>query len=295
MAKGDGLTHRQHYIPQVYLRGFSVDGVRVFFFDLTSCKSSGVAVPVKSICYEYDLYEAKNEQGDYLFANHVEKSLANLERMFSDYCIKLKSKAFLKENFKTKCFLNHEEKYFWITYVAVQIMRSPKVLSIAKNFTKEYLKNNISKCKAENIALSDCLPFFTELSEESENAFCSFLNPMINMNLNIGVIQGDEELITSDNPIYIRANWPCEEYDEIIFPITSKLCLYMYGGKYKTIHKKNCLFLIEKEMVKEINSSIAYRADKMIFSAKQLNKKQEDEICRIHKCRLEDDKRIFCN
>lgn len=293
MAKGDGLTHNQHFVPQVYLRGFSDDDIRVFYYDLTSCKSSRVAVPVKSICFEYDLYEAKNEQGDYLFANHIEKSMAILERMFADYRKKLERKGFLKENFITKCFLTHEEKIFWITYISVQIMRSPKVLSIAKNFSKEYLKNDVSMCIAENIALSYCLPFFTELSEDSQNAFCSFLNPMLNMSFNIGVIQGDEELFTSDDPIYIHANWPCEEYDQIIFPITSKLCLFMYGGEYKAVHKKNCLFPIEKEMLAEINRAIAYRADKMIFSAKQLNKQQEDEICRIHKIRLEDDERIL--
>lgn len=74
MAKGDKLIHNQHYIPQVYLRGFSCDGNSVFFFKLTSYESSKKAVPVKTICFKHDLYEAKTEQGDYLFANHIEKN-----------------------------------------------------------------------------------------------------------------------------------------------------------------------------------------------------------------------------
>lgn len=277
------------------MRGFSDDGNSVFFFNVTSFESSMCAVPMESICFKRDLYEAKNEQGDYLFANHIEKTLANLERMFYDYRTKLESKAFIKENFRTKCFLKHEEKFFWITYLCVQMMRSPKVLSIAKEFCKENLQNDVSTNKAENIALSYCLPFFTELTEESVSAMSSFLDPMLNMSVNIGVMQGDEELFTSDNPVYIHANWPCKEYDKIIFPISSKTCLFMYGGEYKKVYNKNGLIPIDEEMLKEINWSIAYNADKMIFSAKRLNRKQEKEICRIHKLRLEDDKRIFGN
>ncbi len=74
MAKGDGLTHNQHYIPQVYLKGFSESNNSVFL-NLTSCKNSSIAVPVKTICFKHDLYETKNEQGDYLLANHTEKFL----------------------------------------------------------------------------------------------------------------------------------------------------------------------------------------------------------------------------
>ena len=47
MAKGDGLTHNQHYIPQVYLKGFSESNNSVFL-NLTSCKNSSIAVPVKT-------------------------------------------------------------------------------------------------------------------------------------------------------------------------------------------------------------------------------------------------------
>lgn len=293
MAKGDKLTHNQHYIPQVYLKGFSESNNSVFFFNLTSCENSRMAVPVKTICFKHDLYEAKNEQGDYLLANHIEKILANLERMFSKYRTKLENKAFNKENYRTNCFLTHDEKIFWITYLSVQIMRSPKVLSIAKSFCKENLLGSIEVCKAENIALSYCLPFFTELSVESISALNTFLDPMLNMSFNIGVIQGNEKLFTSDNPIYILANWPCKEYEKIIFPITSKLCLFMYGRKYKKIYKKNCLIPIGEEMLKEINWSIAYRADEMIFSANRLSKKQKEDICKIHQQRIEDDKKLL--
>lgn len=141
--------------------------------------------------------------------------------MFSEYRTRLEKKAFIIENYRTKCFLAHDEKIFWITYLSVQIMRSPKVLSIAKNFCKENFLSSVGVCKAINIALSYCLPFFTELSEESISALSTFLDPMLNMSFNIGVVQGNQELFTSDDPIYILANWPCKEYGKIIFPISS--------------------------------------------------------------------------
>lgn len=293
MANGDKMTRKQHYIPQVYLRGFSTDDKNIFFFNLASSESSKIAVPIKSICYKQDLYEARTEQGNYLLENHIEHALENLERRFSDFRTRLEHKAFLRENYETQCFLDSEEKSFWITYLCVQIFRSPKVLSIAKDFCKKALKNNINMYRAENIALSYCLPFFTGVSEESVSAINSFLNPMLNMNINIGVVQGNEELFTSDNPVYIHANWPCKEYDKIVFPISSKLCLFMYGGEDKKTYGKNRLVPIDKEMLRNIYWSIAYRADNMIFSARHLDRMQEKKIRRIHKLRLKDDKEKF--
>ena len=38
MAKGDGIIHKQHFVPRAYLKGFSADVKGVFFFTLLLAK-----------------------------------------------------------------------------------------------------------------------------------------------------------------------------------------------------------------------------------------------------------------
>ena len=68
MANGDKRTRKQHYIPQVYLRGFSPEYKQkdsrgkdilkytIHCFDLEKMKQYPKAVPIDSICFEKDLY-----------------------------------------------------------------------------------------------------------------------------------------------------------------------------------------------------------------------------------------------
>ena len=55
-------TSKEHYIPQVYLNGFASKDKRIYFYDLNIHRYSDQMVPVKSICYQKDLYEYKNKE-----------------------------------------------------------------------------------------------------------------------------------------------------------------------------------------------------------------------------------------
>lgn len=52
-------TIKQHYVPQVYLRGFSQDKKRIYRYDLTN--ESQKLVPISSVCHKKYLYEFKGE------------------------------------------------------------------------------------------------------------------------------------------------------------------------------------------------------------------------------------------
>ena len=71
MPNGSNRTEKQHYVPQVYLKGFASQYVYqsreknknsktkygVFYYDLQERTQSKIAVPIKSVCFENDLYE----------------------------------------------------------------------------------------------------------------------------------------------------------------------------------------------------------------------------------------------
>lgn len=170
------------------------------------------------------------------------------------------------------------------------MLRTPTAISVAKQFCDAKLSERIGKHNAENLALSYCLPFFEKIEEGDLSAFSTFVEPLCNMCFDVGVIEGEENLFTSDNPVYIYTPiWPCDEYGKVIFPITSKICLFMYGQEEKKRHKRNGLFPIPKEVIEEILWSVSLRADNMIVSGVEFSNAQIEIIRKARKDREDND------
>ena len=103
------MTRKQHYVPQVYLRGFSEDKIRIWSYVVNPLED-GKCVPIESICREKYLYEVKDNDGNWLAPNWIEKCLSILERMFAENLRYLQKKVFIKENYQTRCFFNNGGK-----------------------------------------------------------------------------------------------------------------------------------------------------------------------------------------
>ena len=285
------MTKKQHYIPQVYLRGFSpeyedskeIENSKhtIYCYDLIKNIQFPHPIPIKSICYEDYLYEVTDSNEEIVLPNYLEIVLGSLEKMFSKYRKMLEQKAFLPENYKTKCFLKKEEKAFWVTYMVIQILRMPDTIKEAEEFTLKFWKDKFSRNQAKNFAREFCLPFFKEIKGDSREAMLveAFAKPMMSMYFAIGVdMQG--RIITGDKPVYIHSkSFPCEEYDIVIFPITSRICLFLLGGKEKNPYYKNRLFPMNDEVLEMITKSITEAAHEKLYSNHLLNDK---ELCQIH-------------
>ena len=291
VPKDDGITKKQHYIPQVYLRGFSPEYEKgnknypnskytIYCYDLNEKKQNYKAVPIKSICYSEYLYEVTGINGEIVCSNQLEHFFSSIEKRFGDFRNRLEEKAFLEENYKTKCFLTNEEKIFWITFIILQIIRSPQTLEIAESLAKETWGDNINLKQAKNIARMFCLPFFCELKEGSVESMVinALFEPMKNMSFGLGVDRG-KSIITSDKTVYICAKrFPCDEYDKIIFPISSKLCLFLFGNENKENCRKNFLFPIEDEIKEEIIKSMTVSSFGKLYSNHILDKNEKKHI-----------------
>lgn len=213
MAKENNLTKKQHYIPQVYLRGFSpkyeqveVNSSRctIYYYDLVKDIQRSPAVPIKSICYKDLLYEVTDNQVQIILPNHLEKFFSSMEKMFGEYRTKLERKAFNIDNYYKKCFLTKEEKHFWLTYMTVQLLRLPQILREGEEVSLETWNGQISENQAKNIARLCCLPFFKEWKEgpDDSKVIEAIVTPMLNMSFAIGV-DGTGSIITSDEPVYV--------------------------------------------------------------------------------------------
>ena len=267
------ITKKQHYVPQVYLRGFSGDRKRIWSYTVNSIEN-GRCVPIESVCRENYLYEIKDNDGNWLTPNWIERILSILERMFAENLRRLEKKAFFKENYRTKSFLTTEEKTFWKLFVAIQMMRSPVVLSEANTVVKELADGKLTDNQIHALAVSQCLPLFSELKPEDKNVFNVFLKPLLTMSTAIGVDENGT-MFTSDEPIYCYSSQrenvlQIEEYEKIVFPLTSNLVLLMFGGGMAREYDRNRLFPLDYEAQEDIKLSIAYSAENRVFSKTKL-------------------------
>ena len=287
MKKSSVVTKKQHYIPQVYLRGFSpeygkcnkeypLSKYTIYCHDLTKKNQIMKAVPIKSVCYSEYLYEVTGNKGEIVLTNHLEHFFACIEKMFSEYRHELEKKAFIESNYKTRCFLTSKEKVFWVTYILIQILGTPQTLNIAEEVSLEIWKDQINTKQAKNIARIFCLPFFEEIVEGSNETviFDVLFEPMKNMSFGVGVDR-QAKIITSDKPVFIHSEeFSCKEYGRVIFPITAELCLFLFGSEDKEHYPKNFLFPIDDEIREEITKSLTASSFGKLYANHMLDKKE---------------------
>ena len=281
-------TVKQHYIPQVYLRGFSPDyekaknGIidasqcRIFFYDIEK-QFQSTAIPISTVCYEKNLYEVTDKDGEIIARNHIEKVLSRFEAKFSEYRDMIEKKAFLSENYKSNMFLKYEERVFWATYITIQLLRMPRVIKLAEQTCKEVYGDIVTANQARNISREWCTPFFRELSADSPETklFATFFEPMENMAFGVFAdVEG--RIVTSDKTVYMHTTkFPCCEYEKIIFPISSKLCLILFGGEEKReLPKKNFLCPMDEEVRKMVFSAVADASFRKIYANHRLDSKE---------------------
>ncbi len=276
------ITHKQHHVPRVYLKGFSEDYNRVFFYNKTKREYSKLAVPVADLCYEKDLYEFVDTEGNLLNPNFIEKTFMRMESRFGKERNRLINASLIHSNFQRNDFFSNKSRAFWMAYCLLQVLRSPKVIAEEQKLYEMMVEPN--PIEAKNASLYLTLPFWGEITEDSKNAFCALLKPMITMDIAVGVVDSTEELFTSDNPVYFYTkNYPCEEYGKIIFPITSKICLFFWGKDVNHERISNRMFKMSKELIEEIKWSVAYSAYDFIYSEHQLNRSDIALIRDAHK------------
>lgn len=285
------ITKKQHYVPRTYLRGFSEDEKRFWSYTLEPF-DEGTLVPIDSICRENYLYEVRDLAGEFVVPNFIEKVLSELEKQYRPHLHKLRQKAFAAANYSTKSFFTTEEKTFWKTFVAVQMMRGPEIIEAAEIAARDFLPNNTSENELHMLAISQCMPFFHEIKPDDVNVFIVFMKPLLDMSIAVGVDK-KKSLFTSDSPVYCYAPQhedisQIDTYERIVFPLDSELALLLIGGETQKDYDKNRAFLLDANELETVKLSIAYAAQSRIFSRTRLSNKDIKIIRRARSEKEED-------
>lgn len=276
-------TSKEHYIPKVYLKGFASDDERIYFYDLNTRLYSKVMVPIRTICYEKDLYEYRNSNNEIVLTNRIENVLGALEEQFSKYKNSIRTRIMVADS-HTRNFLSEDEVLYWLTYITLQILRLPKIIDAATAFFKEIIPANGDDNLHRNAALYVLLPCLKQLEPNSieTKLFDLIIKGIGSMRVTVAYDE-KHRIFTSDSPIftYTPAKYtPSQRItncEKVIFPIDESLCLiFSRNGLYPD----NGIILIDDREFEIICKSIAYAADEKLFTKRKFTK-QEKEWIRI--------------
>lgn len=265
MPSDKQITKGEHYVPEVYLQGFSQDNATLYAFRIKDGYQPEKPVPIKSICKEKYLYELRDENDEIVAPNYLENILCQIEGLFAEYRRRLEQKAYIPSNYATKCFLAKDEKDFWKSYIAVQMVRTPKIIRMMKEEIEKQFDGQLKNNQARTIALDNCLPAFGHYGDYPY-LVTKIRDTFENMTIAVGVDKTGN-IFTSDYPIICEApEYEFERVEKVEFPITPNLVLFLFGGQLKKEYDKNRLFPLYPEEVKAVQRNIACAAEKWIYS-----------------------------
>lgn len=282
-------TKKQHYIPQVYLKGFSQDSSTIYEYNYKKGEAIQVPVSIESVCRKKDLYEVRENNGEIINPNYIEDILCEYEGLFAKYREQLLRKAHIKENYN-KLILSKDEKDFWRVYTTLHIMRNPETLSRIETLFHEDFEGQFTEIDNRNLAVAYCLPFFKKLEKNEKNAFTIYLSVLLTRTIMIGFAESDN-MFTSDHAMYGSGTFKDNDYGfgRLWFPVSSNCAIIFYDPKLVGKYNNNRLIPISEDEVYEMNEGIAYIAKQMVFSKYPFSESDIRLIKEARKKRAEDD------
>ncbi len=282
MEKNLKVKKNQHYVPQSYLRRFTMNGEKSLLWEYEREKKSfkKYASSVNKICSDNYYYYQQDEQGGF---DHVkfEDSLSEVEKIGNDVLIKIIS----SHSMPFSC-INEEERGYLSFYIALMLTRGPAFRDCINNIHGELVWNTL-----KNMYQSGQLPevpkivqktidskgleetisakIFSSVSlqymvEAARDISLSFLNK----NWKINVLPDDKYFITSDTPVVFTSSLgsslgvgPAHPMAKIIFPVSSKVAITMEGVRtpddlVNSACSTSDLFSINKLIAEAANGSI---------------------------------------
>lgn len=252
-------TKRQHYIPQMILRNYTIfrppmARPMLFQYDLENrCERM---VTTQDACVKNNLYELRGEDGRIIAStrNAIENCLSVFEGEWTGIIKKLERRADLTE--KDLTFL-----YFLIP---IQFLRTPSVLQEAAQWLQQISSVKISDQEAKRYARMASL-----ICGEPDPNKSFLLNALTELccekQLTVFVAdgtRGDSFILNGEYPV-VALGLPDDIKQAILcFPITPTMCLSF-------IHKSNNAFYQDvcSSFVTYLNQQSCSRCGRMLYSS----------------------------
>ena len=286
MANTKNYTVDEHFVPRMYLREFSEikmngDKEKAFIwqYNLKTMKQIPVQVNVRDICFEKNLYEIRNENNTFVAHNLIENAFGNIEVAVSKVITSIKQRTQNEKCLNCTMFLSEEEKTLLIIFITTLMYRDPATIEKGIGYLKES-NPHLTDGQARNFTLLNLLPLGLEPEWDKQTIIKTAITNLCGMAFQVG-LANEDVIFTSDRPF---VQWPShdKEYPNrpkaILFPLTSKIVVYLYPLEDVKKIGWNYSFLLDKERIRDIQVSIAACAREWIYSKEKLTNKQLEVI-----------------
>ena len=277
-------TSKEHFIPQCYLGQFSpderysdgkkkpFDRRHIYSYDLISGIQSPKPVLIKSICYEINLYEFKNDQGDFIYQNLIENILSVYEGHFATVFRSIRGKARCNSNLALSSFLSQEEKAYLIFFLSTLVLRQPEVINAGIEIAKESFEN-ISKHRAKNLTLNMFLPIYRKIDEKEKNVLNVVMSWFDKLSFQVYVSDKDV-FFTCDRPAVIIGKHNPHRISEVYLPISPRIMLNMIPEEKAPKGYRNRLMPLSDQQIMKANQEYSAHCKRWVYSKAPLTEQQ---------------------
>lgn len=285
MSTKSNDTRDEHYIPIMYLKGFSeIKGKsnkeKVLLWQFRTSTKEHIAVPVnaRTICFEKDLYELTSQDGTFIAQNIIENRLSQFEAKVAGVirCIQERSKN--EDCFYCPHVLNDEEKSILIIFMTLLIYRDPKTIKRGATFLEK--SQGMNADEARNYTLLNLLPLGIDSDWDENTLIIEATKHLCGMTFQIGVAP-DDCIITCDRPVIEWKPYENELYGRpraVVFPLTSRLVLYMYPIETVPTGDHCFFFKMDEKQIEDVQYNVVVSSREWIYSKKPFEGKLLENI-----------------
>lgn len=286
MPNGDKPTVDEHYVPQVYLRGFATDNnsERIYRLSLANISAGCTNVKIRSQSYERNLYEVKNSSGNFIGRNYIENSLHDVETLFGKYCSTLFAEIEACKATNKITYLSQDMRSFLTKFILLQMVRTKSAIQFAQTKATEGLKEYVYPHEAKILTFFKLFPFF-DTDKATPLVGSNMIDIMIpwldNMVLFVGSFS-DDVLFTSDNPVYaLMEDYNVKEPAEILLPLSPRfVAIYIHRDKVEQEYN-NQIIQLSDEWAEHIRECTIIGARDTLYAPYEFDLNYLKEIERI--------------
>lgn len=275
-------TKNEHFVPRMYLKGFSnvqnksgKEKVFIWEFSLKSMQQIPTPVNIENICYEENLYELKNDDGSCIAQNIIENTFIKLEGQANKVIGQIITKSQSKQCLNYQTILSEEDKSYLIIFITALMYRDPQTIKNGMSILKTS-NPEIDNRQARNNTLLNLLPMDIDAEWDGNTIIRTAIKDLCGMAFQIGIAD-DDVIITSDRPVIKWSPDKNEIYNRpeaVVFPLTSRLVLYLFPIEKVEPIGRNCFIRLSEEQIKDIQYNVAVNAREWIYSRNPLTEEQ---------------------
>lgn len=272
MPRKKNHTKDQHYVAQVYLRGFSSNGKTVFAYSVKDNKRYDDEFSIRDICHKKYLYEFRDNDGKIFNLNHIENQLKErIEDNYANYRGLLEKRIPCDSNNNMSGFFKQEEIDFWKMFASVQAVRFPNIIQF---FTDKLLKDSdgkLTKNEARNLILRDTVSSKSFMNPNAQSTYSYIYDIFRDLYMSLFVDE-TESIFANDRVLSFGQTEKATKPNNVLLPITSKMVIVFYDDEHEPDLGKNNLHYFTPEELDNYKRCTTTNAE-WIYSQKPLSDK----------------------